>query len=638
VRNFSIRPASDVKASSGLPDIPTAPSANPGQQIGITVPFDPQTGRAQFAVIDTNGTRSTTIVSAVRWDSTRSVAYFNVPLGAVTGDAVVYSQVGTVRTDFADGTFPLQIIPLVSAVQVQSVAADGSSAVVVLTGRGFVEGNNSEYRFGAGTGALVVLDAGNGTGPDVQQVYDYTLNQYVNNTVVTLTVPLSDGVFGPVSVKTAGGVSASYNVSLTSITATALSGTPADASKASANPGQAITLNGSGLATTTDVLLRYTDYNGSPVTVKLSPSAAAADGTSATLIVPQEANGAFGLQVFGSASQPLLQIVPVLKRYDENGANLSLIGSGFVEGATRYDLAGQSITDSAINAGADVTYVYDATLGYIYGGGVTLNAATLPRYGLGNVSITTAGGTSAPLALNALRPGSDTTAVGELGDVAVDPTSGALWVVDLTNPGHILRIDATSGAVLQTITLDANFGSAYTASYVGLQVLPQAISLAGTAVPAGSLLLFNGYYGNQVVAVNPATGAVLAKLSPLQNYAASAGVFDASTGHLFVLSNANQLVELDAATGAAVSTHALPINTVSYSGLAIDPTSGNLWIGSYNGASQIVQIDRNGVEIKRIDLATQGIDNNEISGLAFAPDGSLRVASTHGVVYKVVLP
>jgi glucose/arabinose dehydrogenase len=37
-------------------------------------------------------------------------------------------------------------------------------------------------------------------------------------------------------------------------------------------------------------------------------------------------------------------------------------------------------------------------------------------------------------------------------------------------------------------------------------------------------------------------------------------------------------------------------------------------------------------------VASQHINNNEISGLAFAPDGSLFVSSTQGgAIYRVVL-
>src|SRR5947209_2919755 len=45
-------------------------------------------------------------------------------------------------------------------------------------------------------------------------------------------------------------------------TGIAFSGTPTDPSLASANPGQIVTLNGSGLSSTTDVLLQYVESGG----------------------------------------------------------------------------------------------------------------------------------------------------------------------------------------------------------------------------------------------------------------------------------------------------------------------------------------------------------------------------------------
>ncbi|WP_374090612.1 Ig-like domain-containing protein [Methylomicrobium lacus] len=641
VRHFTIRPASDVKAAMGVPEIATAPSANPGQQIGIAVPFDPATARAEFSVIDAAGNRSTTVVSALRTDTARGIAYFTVPLNAVTGDAVVYSLVGNTRTDFADGTFPLQIIPTLTGVEVQSVASDGSSAVVVLRGTGFIEGNNSEYRFGSGADGVVVLDAGVSAGADVQQIYDAALGQNLNGQV-TLTVPLSDGAFGPISVKTAGGVSASFSVSLSSVTATALSGTPANAAIASANPGQAVTLNGAGLSTASDVLLRYTDYSGALQTLKVSPIAAAADGSSATLTVPLEANGIVSLQVFGSSSQPQLQIVPVLASSNFDG-NLHLYGAGFVEGGSQYTVGGSSVTDSVINDGVDVGTYYDSARGVqVNGGYAVLDSADLAHFGEGTVTVTTAGGTSAALALKVVKPGSESASVGQLSDVAVDPVSGALWVVDTTNPGHLQRIDRSTGAIVQTITLDAaTFGNQYTGSYAGLQVAPQAFSLNGVNVPAGSLLLFSGYWHttiNTVVAIDPNTGAVITKLPLAQSYTLTAGVYDAVTGHLFVLSHdSNKMIEVDPATGATVSQIALPLNVQSWAGLAIDPNDSNFWIGSYYGGTALVKVDRGGTELQRIDLASQGVYANTISGLAFDADGALRVATTQGGVVKVDL-
>ena len=266
------------------------------------MPFDPSTAKANFQTIDANGVVGSVVVGVFRFDAARGIAYFNVPLNAYTGDCVVYGQVGSTITNFADGTFPLQIVPIVTGLSVQSVSSDGTSATVVLYGRGFVEGNNSLYRLGTTS----VLDAGVNTGPDVQSVYDPSYGQYGNGQVV-MTVALSNGVFGAISAQTAGGTSASFSASLAAISGTALSGTAADPTQASANAGQTVTLNGSGLSTASAILLRYVNVNGVLQMVKLNPGSAAADGSSATLTLPAYVNGAFTLQMFGSSSQPLLQ-------------------------------------------------------------------------------------------------------------------------------------------------------------------------------------------------------------------------------------------------------------------------------------------------------------------------------------------
>ena len=408
-----------------------------------------------------------------------------VPLDAVTG---VVRLVG----DSNAASVVLQIVPRVDDVQVESISGDGQTATLLIAGLGFVEGGNSEYRFGTGAAGLVLFDAGASTGADVLNRNDAVLG-FVANGYARVTVALSDGVFGPIAVKTAGGTSAAYSVSLSSITATALSGTPADATKASANAGQAITLVGAGLNTTTDVLLRWSDINGNAQMTRLQPTAAAADGTSATLVLPAYANGAYTLQVFGSASQPLLQIVPKLDRYDQQD-RLVLFGSGFVEGASTYRLAGITVTDTPADASTNnINVYYDSSE---QNRSAYLDRTALARYGLGGVTVSTAGGTSAALELNVLRPAVDQAEGGYLGDVAVDPASGELWVLDYRNPGHLQRIDTTSGQVLQTVTLTAaGYGTPYSYNYAGLQVLPAAMSLGGTAVPAGSLLVFNGYAG-----------------------------------------------------------------------------------------------------------------------------------------------
>ncbi|WP_235578406.1 Ig-like domain-containing protein [Pseudorhodoferax sp. Leaf267] len=633
VRNFTVRPASNVQAAVGLPEVAQAPSANPGQEIGINVPFDPSTARAQFTTLDANGTRATTVVNARRFDAATGTAYFMVPFNAASGDIVVYGQEGSVRTDFDDGTLPLQIVPIVSGVQVQSVASDGSSAVIVLTGMGFAEGNGSEYRIGG----ELVTDGSVSAGPNVTDRYDPVLNQFIANGSVTLTVPLSAGVFGAISVRTVGGgTSASYSVSLSSITSVALSGTPANAALASANAGQAIVLNGTGLSTGTDVLLRYTDYQGNLSMVRVSPTSAAGDGTRATLVLPANVNGAFALQVFGSATQPVLQIVPTLHAFTENGF-MALSGSGFVEGASTITLPGATVADTATNAGVDVTYGYDAYGVYGENNLANIPLANTPRYGQGSVTLSTAGGTSAALALNLVRPGSNTAPTGLLSDIAVDRSTGATWVLDSDNPDHLLRINTATGAIVQSITLTSAMGP-YTTSqgYAGLQINPGAFSLGGVNVPAGSLVLLNGYGRNHVTALNPATGAVIAQLDLAGSYITS-GVLDAATGRIFATTNENTLGEFNATTGALVQSFDLPFNVTGRAGMAIDPASGNLWIGSQGSGTSIVLVNRQGQEIRRVDLASQGVTNAEISGLAFLADGTLRVASTQGTVAQVTL-
>ena len=199
-----------------------------------------------------------------------------------------------------------------------------------------------------------------------------------------------------------------------------------------------------------------------------------ADGTRATVTVRAYANGAYRLQVFGSASQPLLQVVPTLSSVDVQGGTVYLYGSGYAEGASTYNFPGAVVTDDNVNGTIDVYNHNDQNQR------AQLNSDTLRYFGLGGVSVSTAGGTSAPLVHNVLRPGNATGTFGALADVAVDQATGALWTIDVANPDRLMRLDRGTGEVLQTITLDAaTYGNQHSGGYAGLQVLPQAMTLAG---------------------------------------------------------------------------------------------------------------------------------------------------------------
>jgi hypothetical protein len=60
-------------------------------------------------------------------------------------------------------------------------------------------------------------------------------------------------------------------------------------------------------------------------------------------------------------------------------------------------------------------------------------------------------------------------------------------------------------------------------------------------------------------------------------------------------------------------------------------------MGSYNDGSTLVEFDRSGTEVQRINLASQGINDAEISGLSFDDTGKLLVSSTQGRVYRVTV-
>jgi ligand-binding sensor domain-containing protein len=85
-----------------------------------------------------------------------------------------------------------------------------------------------------------------------------------------------------------------------------------------------------------------------------------------------------------------------------------------------------------------------------------------------------------------------------------------------------------------------------------------------------------------------------------------------------------------------------PYNIQSWSGLAIQPSNGHLWLGAVNGGSTLVeyQIGAGGAltQLRTLDISAQGVNQNEISGLSFDAAGNLWVSSTQGEIYKVILP
>jgi hypothetical protein len=604
--DFTVRPASDIAPLSGTKAIDRAPGANPGQLVSFVIPGITTTTAVAFSVInDSNGTVTIRQVTPFVIDTTTQRGFYFVPTDAVTGNVTIPGDL--------DGPFIFQIVPVVTGVDLTSV--NTAQANFTLSGLGFIEGNGTRYTIGS----VTTIDGSPSLGPDV---FSTNTRANVNNVV------FEDGVFGAVVVTTAGGTSAPFSVGYTELASTAVSGTPANAGAASANPGQVVLVRGTGLSLSTDLVARYVaDNTGAAVVENLTPFYVNATGTEAQVLLPSHYNGAFALNVVGSSFAPLLQIVPVVTAIDVTGTtNATVQGFGFTEAnGTVYAWAGGSLTDTAQGTGPDVF------------SSATRANVDAPVHGFGTFTMTTPGGTSAPLALNHLN-------VGELlRDLAYDPTTGRLWIATNDNPAQIHRLNPATGVSEFSFDLTAaGFGTA--TFFGGLQILPSGIaSLGGTAVPAGSLLIINGQATNdRIIAVNPTTGAVLASLTlpgtnPSQNYDATAGLYDPTSGHLFLASfnrNPDQVFELDPATGAQLNAFNTPFD-INHGGMALDPVSNNFWIGSDQSGNRIAEITRTGVVVRQVDLSAQGVNGGEISGLAFHSDGDLLVSSDQGVVYKV---
>ena len=127
--------------------------------------------------------------------------------------------------------------------------------------------------------------------------------------------------------------------------AVATSGTAAHSGMASANVEQTVTLPGTGLLSTDQVVFTTLDANGNLSDHESHPTSVAANGTSLTVVVPDNATtGRVRLERDRWACYS--QIVPTLTDVNLGasgfiGGTLTLRGSGFAEGATAVWLGGR---------------------------------------------------------------------------------------------------------------------------------------------------------------------------------------------------------------------------------------------------------------------------------------------------------
>jgi len=606
-------------ADSGTPADDELASANPGQLITLTGSgFDSSTN-VVFQIHQTSGNVLERIVHPSVVNETGTQLTVVVPTDAVTGSI---SIVG----DQTNREVPLQIVPVldhVDLISVNSTTNEGDRlAKFRLRGVGFIESNGTTYSLGSAQ----IVDLGASTGPDVGSDF--------NGIFADVTVPIADNPFGMATVTTSGGTSAPFGVDYTGINSVAFSGTPADTGQASANAGQVVTLTGSGLSTNTDVVGRYISDDGIEGIYLLNPTSTSVGGTSATVLIPDFFNGVFALNVVGSSSSPLLQIVPVLTSIQvresySKGTFTILAGTGFVSGnESVYAFGDELVTDGDVD---------------FFSGGSPPQSVTLspsPRHGIEAVTVTTTGGTSAPLTTNFIS-----LTQGPLRSIAFDGTD--IWVAPYQG-NQLHRLSATTGQVLSSIALPNDIEKG-----IGLEVLRASINLSDVVVPAGTLLV--SHPSGQITAIDPLTGSVLSMLVSAAGPAAVDLAYDpADGGHLYVLEDsANEVVEIDPVTGDRIGSFDAPItpNSLRFKagltlGSQINPDTGrrNLWISSDHDVQDVTVTEMTSVgkAVRQVGLLVHGVGRN-VTGIAFDAVGNLlastsdSVWSTNGVIYQLNL-
>lgn len=192
-----------------------------------------------------------------------------------------------------DQRFRLQIVPTLTSMDHRSTNWEGG--LLRLLGTGFTEAELT-IRYGD----LEQPDLSPDLRPDVQDIISSTRNGWID-----VNVP-PGAPFGPITVITLGGESNTLPIDLHTVLATATNGTPEDPALPSANRGQTITVQGTGLDLVNDYF--FLRSNGEHASV--SRQSVNADGTEAVLRVPNNAvSGTVSIPGNLSGSGPFLQIV-----------------------------------------------------------------------------------------------------------------------------------------------------------------------------------------------------------------------------------------------------------------------------------------------------------------------------------------
>jgi hypothetical protein len=175
----------------------------------------------------------------------------------------------------------------------------------------------------------------------------------------------------------------------------------------------------------------------------------------------------------------------------------------------------------------------------------------------------------------------DPPTLGTLVSAGFDATSDRVWVYESFGT-ELLSFDR-AGAFLAAIPRPGE-----AANDVDIDVAPEALTLNGVPVPAGTVLFVDGETGPaEVYALDPADGTVLASLTTaFGNDHVVGGAWHPTRDTLFLVADyldatPSTVAEIDPATGAVLNTFGTGAGfTVNYGDLAASGLTGNLLLVS----------------------------------------------------------
>ncbi|HRH39029.1 MAG TPA: hypothetical protein PK760_11815, partial [Flavobacteriales bacterium] len=229
-----------------------------------------------------------------------------------------------------------------------------------------------------------------------------------------------------------------------------------------------------------------------------------------------------------------------------------------------------------------------------------------------------------------------------------DPSNtGGTCGIAYNSPAGEIMVIGCSASTIDRYAEDGTFISSATmageaANDVDIDMSPADITLNGTFVAQGQLLLVNGETGAaEIYAIDEATNQVIDTL--VAGFGAShvvGGSYHPQRGTFFLVQDlvpggfqANRIAEVDATTGDTLQTFSTqPAFTVNYGDLDISPISGHLFVVSSN-ESTIAEFTPDGVFLQAHALP---VGVSSLSGIAL--DNDLQgawVCNTSGEVFKL---